>query len=85
MTKGGIKMKKKEDGVKNEVQGKNGLDILDEIDVSKRDFIKRLVMTTAFAIPAIQSFSLAEAKRWCKPSPAYPTGSDGWGVPGDGR
>ena len=38
---------------------KNQSDVVSEVDPEKREFIGKLIRTTAFAAPAIASFSLA--------------------------
>lgn len=45
------------------------------LDKEKRAFLKQLAITTAFAVPAVQSFSLA-AGQGGQPTKPGPTGAD---------
>ncbi|MDY6861910.1 MAG: hypothetical protein SV062_02870 [Thermodesulfobacteriota bacterium] len=44
--------------------------LLEEIEPSRREFIKKLLLTTTFSIPVVQSFSLKETMG--RPFPSEP-------------
>jgi len=63
--------------------------ILKEVDENKRDFIKKVIIGTAFAVPVINSFSMdglkidlrakmARADNYDQPGGSDPTGGGGY-------
>jgi len=56
-------------------------EILERLDEKRRDFIKKVVVGTAFAVPVINSFSMDGLKISMGMDQAVADGKDGFDVP----